>query len=151
MKQASPAPRDRTRLVCGILLFAVFLAYANHFENGFHFDDFHSITDNPFIRDLGSIPRFFVDPTRFSVMPDHATWRPIVSASLAIDYWIGRGLKPFWFHVSTFVWFAVQLVLMLLLFRRLMDDADPDASNLYAAAFAVALYGLHPANAETVN
>ncbi len=27
-------------------------AYANHFNNGFHFDDMHAIVNNIFIRDL---------------------------------------------------------------------------------------------------
>ena len=31
----------------------VVMAYANHFQNGFHFDDSHAIVDNPFVRDLG--------------------------------------------------------------------------------------------------
>ena len=51
------------------------------------------------------------------------------------------------------VWFALQLVLMFLLFRRIMDLADPHPSNgnFWTALAAAACYGLHPANAETVN
>ena len=45
------------------------LAYLNSLGNPFQYDDFHSIVDNPHIRQLGNIPRFFVDPTLFSVEP----------------------------------------------------------------------------------
>jgi hypothetical protein len=39
----------------------------NHFQNGFHFDDVHTITENPFIRDVRNIRRFFVNPYLFSL------------------------------------------------------------------------------------
>ena len=64
---------------------------------------------------------------------------------------MAHGYQPFFFHLSTFLWFAVQLILMFFLFRRIMDRADPHPSNLWTALAAAACYGLHPANAETVN
>jgi tetratricopeptide (TPR) repeat protein len=134
-----------------LVLLAVLATYANHFENGFHFDDYHTISTNIFIGELRNIPRFFADASLFTREPENATYRPITSTSLAIDYWLGHGLKPFWFHASTFGWFAVQLVLMFALFRRIMDQADPHSSNSWTALAATACYGLHPANAETVN
>jgi tetratricopeptide (TPR) repeat protein len=133
------------------LLLAVWAAYANHFRNEFHYDDFHSVTGNVFLEDLHNIPKFFTDPKTFSTLPDHAMYRPLVSTSLALDYRLGRGFQPLWFHVSTFFWFALQLVLMFELFRRILNLADPQPSNLWTALAAAACYGLHPANAETVN
>src|SRR5437899_1859234 len=52
-------------LLCLALMLAVLVPYANHFDNGFHFDDFHTVTGNPSIRDLHNIPRFFTDPATF--------------------------------------------------------------------------------------
>jgi tetratricopeptide (TPR) repeat protein len=75
----------------------------------------------------------------------------VVAASLAIDYWLGHAMKPFWFHASTFFWFALQLVLMFFLFRRLMEMVYPHTSNTWTAFLATACYGLHPVAAETVN
>ena len=44
---------NRKILILGIILFAVLIAaYANHFNNGFHFDDSHAVVDNVHIRDL---------------------------------------------------------------------------------------------------
>jgi len=148
-QQARPAP-PALALVLALVL-AVLAAYGNHFENSFHFDDGHTIVQNPNIRWLRNIPRFFTNASLFSSMPGNASYQPIVSTSLAIDYWLSRGPDPLGFHVSTFIWFSVELVLMFLLFRRIMDMTLPHPANRWIAFFAAALYGLHPANAETVN
>ena len=129
----------------------VFLIYSAHFHNAFHFDDFHTAVLNPYIRDLHNIPRFFTDAQTFSVRPLNRVYRPLVSTTLAIDYWLGGGLDPFFFQISTFCWFLVQLVLMFMLFRKVYDLALPDAPNWITALVATAWYGVHPAMAETVN
>src|SRR6185369_1276736 len=138
-------------LLCAGLILAVLAAYSNHFQNEFQFDDYPTIVTNPNIATLGNIPRFFVNTTLFTGVAETSVYRPVTSATIAIDYWLANGLHPFVFHLSTFLWFAVQLVLMVLLFRRIFDRADPHPSNLWTAVFAAACYGLHPANAETVN
>lgn len=138
-------------LLSTALALAVLGAYANHFENGFHFDDSHTVTSNIFIRDLRNVPRFFESAQYSSTLPDHYSYRPVLTTSLAFDYWLGHGLKPFWFQFSTFLWYVLQLVLMFFLFRIIMDRALPQPSNLWTAFFATLCYGLHPANAETVN
>jgi len=143
--------RAKTPLLCLGLTLVVLAAYANHFQNKFHFDDFHTIVENPFIRDLHNARGFFTDASRFSINRAGQVYRPVVSLSLAVDYWLAKGYKPFVFQLSTFVWFAVQLILMFFLYRRLMDQADPHPSNLWTAFIAAAFYGLHPAIAETVN
>jgi len=141
----------RNAPILAVLLVAVSLAYSNHFHNDFHFDDFHTITNNPWIRSLHNIPRFFTDAETSSTLPSNRAWRPLVTTSLAIDYMLGDGPKPFWFHLSTFVWFLTQIVLTFLLFRLIFDLAQPHDWNRPVAALAAAWYGLHPANAETVN
>ena len=56
--------------------FAVFLlVYANHFDNGFYFDDSHTIVENHYIREIRNIPLFFTDPTTFSVLPANQSYR----------------------------------------------------------------------------
>ena len=148
-----PALKHRTLLFSLLLLAAVTGTYAIHFQNGFHFDDMHTVVDNPYIRSLKNLPRFFQDPTTFSVLPQNRTWRPFVSASLAFDYWLGSGYKPFFFHLSTFLIFLLQLALMIPLFRAILDRASPTTAshNQLAAWLATAWYGLHPVLAETVN
>ena len=102
-----------------LLLLSVSLVYSNHFQNSFHFDDWHTITGNPYVRSLANVPRFFTDANTFSTLPANRGYRPLLSTTLAVDYWLAGGYKPSVFHVSTFVWFLLQLVLMYFLFRAL--------------------------------
>jgi len=127
------------------LMLLVFAACSNHFDNSFHFDDSHTIVDNPYVTNLQYIPRFFRDASTFSVLPANRSYRPIVSTSLALDYWIAGGLKPRFFHISTFLWFLAQLFLVYLLFARICG------TDRGIALMAAAIYGLHPAMAETIN
>jgi tetratricopeptide (TPR) repeat protein len=129
----------------------VLAAYSNYFRNDFHFDDLTTISSNPAIRHPSTIWLSFFDARLFSVAPAQQSYRPVTTASLALDYWLGGGLNLVFFHLSTFVWYSVQLVLMFLLFERLMNRADPHPSNFWTALVATAAFGLHPANAETVN
>lgn len=137
-------------LLTFFLCSAVLAAYANHFHNSFHFDDEHTITDNSSIRCMGNLPRFFTDATTFSVLPANRSWRPLVTASLAVDYWLGSGLNPFWFQLSTFLWYLVLVALLFFLFQRIATSCLPDSSP-WVALFSAALFGLHPVCAETVN
>jgi tetratricopeptide (TPR) repeat protein len=147
-----PSRRRSFALAAAAVLGAVTLAYSNHFENSFFLDDFHTVQDNVYIRYLGNIPRFFTDSTTFSAVPENRSWRPLVTTSLAIDYWLGGGFQStFYFHLSTFLWFLLQLLLMYGLYRLLLERIRPQPLNFWIAWFAVAWYGLHPAIAETVN
>lgn len=137
--------------VAAVLLVAVCAAYVNHFGNGFHFDDFHAVNNNPAIRSLTNLPAFFTDVTTSSVLPSNRAWRPLVTASFAFDYWMGGGLNPVAFHAVTFLLYLLQVSLLFLLFERMFELARPERGNRIPAAFAAACYGLHPACAETVN
>ena len=134
-----------------IVLAAVFTTYSNSFENAFEFDDLHTIVDNPAIRSLHNIPRFFTDATTFSVQPANRTYRPVISTSLALDYAVAGGYNPFWFHLSTFFFFLGLLALLCPLYELLLKKAQPTPMNRWIALTCAAWFGLHPAIAETVN
>lgn len=144
-------PHQRVAMAIVTLVLIVTLAYINSFDNGFHFDDYHTVVNNPAIRSLKNVPRFFTDAKTFSILPANQTYRPIVSTTLAFDYWMGHGLKPFYFHIGTFLIYLVQLIAMMLLFRIVMDRTRPERDHLLLATIAAGWYGLHPAMAETVN
>lgn len=142
------------RAIASVAAAAVLVAaaYANHFGNGFHFDDSHTVVDNPYIRNLSSIPRFFTDSRTFSTLPLNQGYRPLVSTTLAIDYWLGGGLTPHWFHISTFVALLVLMGALYALYRRVLDQSPaPDPANRWAALWGATLFCVHPAGAETVN
>jgi protein O-mannosyl-transferase len=147
-ERMSATLRGKSRVA--LLLVALVAAYGNHFHNSFHFDDAHTIENNATIREIGNIPLFFRDATTFSSLPSNQSYRPLVSTLLAIDYRLG-GLHPFWFHLSIFALFIVLVLVLALVLDRLLEIAAPTSWNVWIALTAAALYGLHPANADTVN
>lgn len=140
-----------TMLGGAVLLTALLATYANHFHNSFHFDDAHTIENNAAIRDLRNIPQFFRDATTFSALPSNQSYRPLVSTLLAIDYHLGSGLQPFWFHLSVFTLFATLTLGLAFVVYRLLECKVRAPANLWIALAAAGWYGLHPANADTVN
>lgn len=138
-------------IACGGALLATVATYANHFHNAFHFDDSHAILNNAFVRSVGNIPLFFTSATTFSSLPANQSYRPLVTTTLAIDYWLGGGPNTLAFHLTSFSLYLLQCGLLLIFYRRVMDLARPDRSNRWLALFATAWYALHPVNAETVN
>ena len=113
---------NRNTLFLGLLFLVILmLAYSNHFNNDFHFDDSHTIVNNVHIRKLSNIPKFFTNPQMFSASPAHWGLRPVVTTTLAIDYWIAGGLKPFYFHLSTFLWHILLCVLLFFVYKKLLS------------------------------
>ncbi|MGA3171479.1 MAG: tetratricopeptide repeat protein [Chthoniobacteraceae bacterium] len=147
---ASAPPRPRL-LWPALLCLSLLAAYSNHFHNAFHFDDSHTISENLAIRDLANIPRFFTGAAPFSVLPGNQSYRPLVSTLLAIDYSLARGLNPLPFHLSIFILFAALTLLVALFIQSLLDTPLPSPYHAPIALAAAAWYGLHPANADTVN
>ena len=139
-------------LIAATLLLLTITAYSNSFHNSFHFDDSHTIVNNLYLRNIVNIPLFFRDSTTFSSLPTNQTYRPVVTATLAIDYWLGKGLDDtFYFHLSMFSMFLLQGILMYFLYIKVFISADRGNSTALAALIAVGAYLLHPANAETIN
>ncbi|MBI3502481.1 MAG: tetratricopeptide repeat protein [Bacteroidetes bacterium] len=156
LEKKSPAepekiPVKKFLVFFSALALAVTLVYSNHFHNAFHFDDMHTIVNNSYVQDIKNIPLFFKDGRTFSSLPSNQSYRPMVTTTLAIDYWLGGGLNPFYFHVSQFVFFLAQGLLLFFLFYKIFSIAFPHAWNFFVALLAAAWYLLHPANAETIN
>jgi protein O-mannosyl-transferase len=134
-----------------LLLVAILAAYANHFHNGFHMDDGHTIVNNASIRELRNIPLFFSDATTFSALPSNQSYRPLVSTLLAIDYQLAHGLQPFWFHLTTFALFVTLTLLLALVIHHLLESDAASSPSRWIALAAAAWYALHPANADAIN
>ena len=127
------------------------IAYSNHFENDFHFDDSHTIVQNAFIRNLHNFYTFFKDGTSSSVLPQNQSYRPIVTLSLALDYWMGKGYNPFYFHLSIFIIFLLQGILTIFFFYKLLRKIVSKEHSILIAICASGWYLVHPAIAETIN
>ena len=134
-----------------IMITITTLTYLNHFDNSFHFDDFHTITKNPNIRSIKNIPLFFKDGSTISTLPQNQAYRPILATSLAIDYWIGNGYNLFYFHLSSYILFIITGILLFLFASKVFNLSDKNKYNFYIAAALTLWYMIHPVMAETVN
>ena len=130
-------------LVISILLIVTALSYVTSLENGFHYDDFHSIVRNPHIRTLENIPSFFIDPGRFSVNPESAMYRPVLLTSYAVNFAFGE-LRPVGYH---FVNVSLHVINIFLVHRLLLLLSVAPLVALVAAV----LFALHPVHSEAVN
>ncbi|MFX8809346.1 hypothetical protein ABTM66_20000, partial [Acinetobacter baumannii] len=74
-----------------------------------------TIVENTFIRNIHNLPLFFKDGSTSSTLPSNQAYRPLVTASLALDYWLGHGYNLFYFHLSNFILFLLQGLLMIAL------------------------------------
>ncbi|MEK6758544.1 MAG: tetratricopeptide repeat protein [Deltaproteobacteria bacterium] len=128
------------------------LVYIPALANGFvSFDDWDYITQNPFIRRLGSA--FFQS---VFTQPHNYNWHPLTMLSYGIDYALW-GLDPFWYHLENVLFHSANTLLAGLLGARLVKSyldrrgkkADP-INLLFAALVTALLFGLHPIHVESV-
>jgi len=125
-------------------------AYSNSFHNSFHFDDSHVVQRNLYIRSLTNIPLFFRDAATFSSLPLNATYRPLVTTTLALDYWMAGGLHEPQFHRTQFALLLALGAMLAVFFNDLLAVA-PRWWNRYAALVAATLYCVHTTATETMN
>ena len=81
-------------LFAGFLVLVLTVTYWNHFDNGFHFDDMHTIVNNSYIRDISNIPLIFQDARTTSSLPFNQAYRPVITSLNTIDFWIADSLDP---------------------------------------------------------
>jgi tetratricopeptide (TPR) repeat protein len=151
---AAPSSHTSRLAFVGVSVLAaatVVAAYANHFDNGFHFDDGHCILDNLAIRSLYRPWRFFTDAATFSVRPQNATYRPLLSLSYAMDHWAAGRLDPRQFHRTQFALLLALWGLLAVFYARLCALGRPAAWNRYAGLFGATWFCVHTANTETIN
>jgi|GEM_PF-200558 tetratricopeptide (TPR) repeat protein len=125
-----------------VLFCCTFLAFHNSFDNSFHYDDEHSILENPHIRTLKNIPTFFVDAGTFSGLPEARMYRPLLMATYAVNYAVGE-YEVFGYHLINFL---LHLINVWLLWEVSVLLLGRDAA-LWAALF----FAAHPLMSEPVN
>ena len=145
-KQKMPNTFVQKMKPLGRMVFLLLLSLASYrgsLDNPFHYDDIHSIVENPHIRELGNIPFFFVRPEYFSADARSAMYRPLVLVSYAINYAIG-GYDVVSYHWLNWALHGGCSLMVYVLLRRLPITAP-------AAIWTSAIFALHPINSEAVN
>ena len=129
-----------------IAIFILVVAIALYWEssnNGFHYDDYHSLVRNPHIRSLANLPRFFVDPSTFSVDTKNAMYRPVLLATYALNF-EQSGLDARAFHLTNVLLHALNASLVFVLMLQL-------TGKRMLAAGSGLLFAVHPINSEAAN
>ena len=126
-----------------VLAGVVFVVYGNSLNGSFHYDDFHSIVDNPHIRDLGESAGFFVDLQSFSSDPAKAMYRPLLVLTYAINHRFG-GYEVFGYHL-------VNLLTHLFCALLVWKTGSLVGLGARGATVAAALFAVHPICTEPVN
>ena len=133
-----------TRLQHGaVIAAALVVVYANSMGGSFHYDDLHSIVENPHIRSLSRIPSFFASPQSFSVDADKAMFRPLLLVTYAANYSLGA-YAVLGYHLVNL---GLHLICALLVWSLARFFGLAPLGALGAAL----LFGLHPLCAEPVN
>ncbi|MCP4366124.1 MAG: tetratricopeptide repeat protein [Planctomycetes bacterium] len=88
--------RRRHLLACLVIVLAGLAVYSDTLHSSFHFDDHPNIVNNPLIRDLSNIPRFFQNNGH--TFPS----RGLVTTSFAINYYFsGLSVESYhWVNIS---------------------------------------------------
>ncbi len=139
------------RLRVGLIILAALVAYANApATTDFHFDDSHAVVENPSIRSLSNLGRFFTDPGAFSVLPQNQGYRPLLLVSYALTArFTGVNAHAF-VAVNLLVHILCALLVcatLALTLRLLGRPEHADAIGLVAAL----LFAVHPLFSECVN
>ncbi len=146
--QSSSLAANVQRFIPALLIAAAVAAYHNSFTGPFIFDDYNSITNNPYIRKLWPLTHALSWPKRSTV-----AGRPVVGLSLAVNYALG-GFGVRGYHVFNL---ALHILAGLVLFgvvRRTLENLPlregyPRRAPWLAMAVAL-LWMLHPLNTESV-
>jgi tetratricopeptide (TPR) repeat protein len=119
------------------------LAYANALWNPFVYDDFALVVNNPSLR----------DPSNGVFVLVFQPFRPVVNASYALDRAV-FGPGPFGFHLTSLLIHCANSALLALFFARLGRAHERAGEGASAApgvaAFAAALFAVHPMATESV-
>ena len=144
-------PYRRAPLLAASVCVLLFAVYGGVGHNPLHYDDFHSIRDNPHLTFAEGVAGFFYDAgaggesgfaraaSRFSVDAERAMYRPLLLVSYATNSWVGMS-----YHWGNLIIHGLNCLVLAAVLGALGLAAAPLAGG-------VLLFALHPLQAEAVN
>jgi hypothetical protein len=131
--------QPRLRLYALFLFLGTILLFGRALGYGFlNYDDPDYVAENALVQGgLGwaAVQRAFTTPVM-------GNYHPVTMLSYVVDWELSGG-NPAFFHLTNFLWHAVNAVLVLVLFRQL-------GLSKFVALFAAALFAWHPLRVESV-
>ena len=138
----------RTLLAAGLILVLSLVAYSNSFDASFQYDDYHQIVQNPFIRDIGNIPRYFTNAGMESFHEELKGYRPVTHTSFAVNYALS-GLNVRGYHIVNFLLHILNAFFVYLIACLVFKEGGVKAGPA-AALFASLLFAVHPIQTSAV-
>ncbi len=132
----------RSRLFPLVIVFLVFLVYANALVNGFVYDDGALIVNNPFLGSWKYLGRIFTTTLFAGAGYASRYYRPLQLFTFLTDYSVWK-LNPFGYHLTNIVLHALCALLVFFLLRRLLGNAR-------VAFITAGLFAVHPINTQAV-
>lgn len=133
-------------LLSGACLFIV-LAYFPTFWGDFILDDRPFVKENPYIREFHSAVSYLSQEDGIlhpsSGQAHSGYYRPLTNLSYSLDFKI-YGLNPSGFRATNLALHLLNCILLYLYLKRIVKGAG-------GPFFATLLFGLHPANTESVS
>ena len=142
--------RKDTTLLGAAAMVVCLAIYWNALDNGFHYDDIHSIVENPSIRSLGNIPSFFHDLSTFSADIERGMFRPLLLISYALNH-AAAEYDVQGYRLVNILIHAVNACLVAWLTALLYSQHSGHLARRRAAIIAGLLFVVHPIATEPVN
>jgi hypothetical protein len=136
----------RANLGFVVLLIAAFIIYTPSLSGDFVIDDVPFVRDNPYIRDIGNVTRYFtkgVWENSAHESSDEPLYRPMNLVPMLLNHAIW-GSNPFGYHFFLLLLHLANTCLVYALIRKVVSG------SAMAATFGAAMFALHPAKVESV-
>ena len=138
-----------------LIIFALLClgVYSNNFDHAYQFDSPFTITENPKLRSLTNIPQYFVDPSTYTSLRSQVDYRPVLTTSYALNYWIS-GYNIWSYHLTQIVLHFFCVAGLYFLCLTILDQIpcpDDSPKKTHIAMVAALLFALHPAASGVVN
>ena len=128
-------------VVYALLVLTACALYAHTLQHGFTRDDYDLILRCNSVKELSNIPGLFVSPffpaDQSGASPRY--YRPLVSATFAVDYAIGGPDHPGVFHFTNVALYAACVAAVFALFSHVI----PSRTGAFLAALIFATHAIH--------
>ncbi len=129
-----------------VLLLASFFIYSPSLSGDFVIDDIPFVRDNPYIRDITNVTRYFsrgVWENSADEISNEPLYRPMNLVPMLLNHALW-GSNPFGYHLFLLLLHLSNTCLVYALIRMVVSG------SVMAATFGAAIFALHPARVESV-
>jgi len=136
------------RFVLPAILLLTLLIFVGSLDNEFVHDDWPTISENPYLQDLGNVDDFFVEPGMFAKTGTSGHTRPVLLATFALNF--AFDAEPRGFRAVNLALHLLNVVLVYLFARSLLSFRERSYDAPVVGLLAAAVFAVHPLNVQAV-